>query len=328
VIEIQELTKYYGERKAVGPLSFRIDAGEVVGLLGLNGAGKTTTLRMLSSDLLPTSGRILIDGTDLVQEPEKVQAKIGYLPDRPPLYPEMSVREYLTFAARVRGVPKRQTAERVEEVMALTNLTPEADERIGTLSHGYCQRVGIGQTVVHKPSLVLLDEPNSGLDPKQITEMRQLLRTLGGEHTVLISSHILPEISETCDRLLIIRDGEIGASGSEAELAAQMAGYRSIRLTLRLPAGDRDGGEERIGKVLAAVAEVESFELVPADEDGPGIVCVAVKAEADVREEICREMVGAGIGLRAVERGRSELENVFLQLTGMLGSPASPQTAA
>ncbi|MCU0694809.1 MAG: ABC transporter ATP-binding protein, partial [Polyangiaceae bacterium] len=218
MIQVEELSKYYGARKAVGPLSFRIDKGEVVGLLGLNGAGKTTTLRMLATDLLPTSGRMVVDGIDLAARPEAIQARIGYLPDRPPLYGDMTVREYLRFAARLRAMPMQGLDKRIQEVIETTDLKGWTDERIETLSHGYRQRVGIAQAIVHRPALLLLDEPISGLDPVQIAEMRALIRSLRGEHTTLLSSHILSEISQTCDRLLVIRDGMIVASGTEEEL--------------------------------------------------------------------------------------------------------------
>ncbi len=316
MIEINELTKYYGERRAVGPLSVSIERGEVVGLLGLNGAGKTTTLRMLSSDLLPTSGTMTVDGIDLVEQPERVRPKIGYLPDKPPLYNEMRVREYLTFAAQLRGLHKG-LAPRVDEVIDLTDLGEYADEPIDTLSHGYKQRVGIAQAIVHRPTLLLLDEPISGLDPVQIVEMRNLIRSLRGEHTTVLSSHILSEISETCDRLLVIRDGEIVASGTEAELSAHMSSVYAFEITVRVPEGSyRDAPGVAAREVVEAIDEVTGAELLPADEPGDGVAKLRVAAAADIRERLVKELVRADMGVLRLERSAKELESVFLALTG------------
>ncbi len=317
MIEINELTKYYGEKKAVGPLSFCIEKGEVVGLLGLNAAGKTTTLRMLSSELLPTSGHIVVDGVDLLDEPDKVRPRIGYLPDRPPLYAEMRVGEFLTFAARLRKVDPRKVEKRVKEALRLTALDDWVDERIDTLSHGYQQRVGIGQAIVHEPSLLLLDEPISGLDPVQIVEMRELIRSLRGEHTTVLSSHILSEISETCDRLLVIRDGEIVASGSERELSAQMASGRNFEITVRVPSKDNPEGPfvglRGLVDDVSGVTNMAERKL----EGMPGdVVCATISATRDVREHICKLLVQADFGILALERGSRELEDIFLQLTG------------
>jgi ABC-2 type transport system ATP-binding protein len=222
VIEITDLHKYYGERRAIGPLSCSIAAGEVVGLLGLNGAGKTTTLRILACDLLPSSGSVTVDGIDVVERPHEVRSRIGYLPDTPPLYPEMTVRAYLHFAARLRGMSRADAERRVPEVEELTELGDVANDPIASLSHGFKQRVGIAQAIVHRPRLLVLDEPITGLDPVQIVEMRELLRSLKGDHTILLSSHILSEISETCDRILVIKDGQIAAAGTETELTSKL----------------------------------------------------------------------------------------------------------
>ncbi|MCA9618246.1 MAG: ABC transporter ATP-binding protein [Myxococcales bacterium] len=319
MIEINELTKYYGERKAVGPLSFTIGKGEVVGLLGLNGAGKTTTLRMLSSDLLPTSGGIVVDGQNLVEEPERVRPKIGYLPDRPPLYGEMSVREYLAFAGRLRGM-SGPLDRRVKEVIEATDLGEYADERIDTLSHGYRQRVGIAQAIVHRPALLLLDEPISGLDPVQIVEMRELVRSLRGEHTTVLSSHILSEISETCDRLLVIRDGEIVASGSESELSAHMAAAKSFSVTVRVaPDSYRGTPFEGVREVVQAIDGLVGVEEQDAPLGDESAVTVAIRAGGDIREETVKRLVDAGYGVLGLRRTGKDLERVFLELTGKGG---------
>jgi ABC-2 type transport system ATP-binding protein len=322
VIEVSELTKYYGDRKGVGPISFSIESGEIVGLLGLNGAGKTTTLRMLSSDLLPTSGRILIDGVDLIELPEKVRPKIGYLPERPPLYEEMQVQEYLRFAAQLRGVPAAKVEQRVQTAIEVTQLGIEQSTRISELSHGFRQRVGIAQAVVHRPALLLLDEPIKGLDPVQIVEMRQLVRSLGGEHTVVISSHILSEISETCDRLLIIQDGEIIAQGSEQELATKLTPGQSVVVTVRWPAAWGPEGAERATKLASGIAGVKSVSPASAAERGERVAALLVRSEGDVREALCARLSESGLGILGLGRSVTELEDLFLRLLGADGGVA------
>jgi ABC-type multidrug transport system ATPase subunit len=243
VIEIQELYKYYGDQRAIGPLTTNIERGEIIGLLGLNGAGKTTTLRILACDLLPTSGSVKVAGVDVVERPDEVKSKVGYLPDRPPLYEDLSVRDYLTFAARLRGVPADKTAKLVAEAVELTELGDVSKKIIGSLSHGYKQRVGIAQAIVHAPELVVLDEPISGLDPVQIVEMRELVKNLKGEHTVVLSSHILSEISETCDRILVINSGKIEWSWHRERA---VDGARRARASAIIT-GARRGPEPRSG---------------------------------------------------------------------------------
>jgi len=231
VIEIQALTKYYGDRKAVGPLSFSIAKGEIIGLLGLNGAGKTTTLRILACDLLPSSGSVRVEGLDVVDNPHEVRAKVGYLPDHPPLYDEMTVQEYLVFAARLRGLGIEDARARVDKVIGSTQLGSVRDDVISTLSHGFRQRVGIAQAIVHKPRLLVLDEPIAGLDPVQIVEMRELVRSLRHDHTTIISSHILSEVQQMCDRVAILTRGRCVASGTVREV---LSGREPTRLTVRL----------------------------------------------------------------------------------------------
>lgn len=309
MIEIRELTKYYGERRAIGPLSFEIASGEIVGLLGLNGAGKTTTLRILACDLLPTSGRVLVDGIDVVEKPREVKSRIGYLPDRPPLYDEMTVLEQLVFTARLRGLSAKEAEKGAVEAIESTRLSDVASDLVGTLSHGYRQRVGIAQAIAHKPRLLVLDEPISGLDPVQIVEMRELVRSLRRKHTVLVSSHILSEISETCDRILVIRDGEIVASGTESELSTRLLGGMRVLLTIR---GDIDKARAALSRIdnIARVEEVAPSEM------GDDIATFRVESKDDVREEIGRVIVNEGIGLVELSRSERELESIFLRLAG------------
>jgi gliding motility-associated transport system ATP-binding protein len=316
VIEIRDLYKYFGDRRAVGPLSASIEQGEIVGLLGLNGAGKTTTLRILACDLLPTSGTVRVGGLDVVEAPHEVRKRIGYLPDVPPLYPEMTVREFLAFAARLRGVGGDVLWDRVDEAIELCEVESEADRLIGALSHGFRQRVGIAQAIVHQPEFVVLDEPISGLDPVQIVEMRDLVRSLGGERTVVVSSHILSEIHETCDRIFVIRDGEIAASGTEQELSRELLSGMRLSLTLRVGADQRERALELIG----GVSGVSSVESVAADEhrQAPAETSFSLVCSSDVRDEICRAVVGAGLGLLELRRGERELESVFIELAKSL----------
>lgn len=313
MIEINELYKYYDDRRAVGPLSVEIEKGQVVGLLGLNGAGKTTTLRILACDLLPTSGSVRIAGLDVVESPDEVKAKIGYLPDTPPVYPEMTIDEYLNFAARLRGVSAHQVEKLVERAIEQTELGDERDSPIGALSHGFRQRVGIAQAIVHRPEFVVLDEPISGLDPAQIVEMRSLVRSLSGDHTVVVSSHNLPEISETCDRLLVINHGKIVADGTEQQLTASQRGMR-VELTVRGDSGD--GGEvaEAVKSLALSVAGVSEAETLDPSESGIGVATLAISSERDVRDVLCQRLVASGYGILELSRSERELENAFLQL--------------
>ncbi|HKO50044.1 MAG TPA: ABC transporter ATP-binding protein [Polyangiaceae bacterium] len=313
MIEIQELYKYYGDRRAIGPLSTRIAQGEVVGLLGLNGAGKTTTLRILACDLLPTSGSVRVAGFDVVERPDEVRAKVGYLPDRPPLYDDMTVREYLSYAARLRNVPTNAVKKRVADVEELTEIGDVGNQLIGSLSHGFKQRVGIAQAIVHAPALVVLDEPISGLDPVQIMEMRELVRGLRGAHTVVVSSHILTEISETCDRILVIDDGRIAWSGTETELSATLKQGMRIALTLRSAGASAAATADKARAALTGLTSVREVEVLEPAEAGEGIASLRIAVTSDVREEVGKSLVQAGLGILELSREK-ELESMFLEL--------------
>jgi len=306
MIEVDMLSKYFGERAAIRDLSFSIAKGEVVGFLGLNGAGKTTTLRILGCLLLPTSGTVRVDGLEVTQNPYEIRRRIGFLPDLPPLYPEMTVGSYLTFAARLRQVPARETAARIAEAEDKTALREVHGEVISELSHGYRQRVGLAQAIVHKPALLILDEPSAGLDPAQIVEMRSLLRSLRGEHTVLISSHFLTEISQTCDRLLVIHNGELVGQGSEGELATAMGqGGNAIEVEVR---GQPTDLADRLAK-LPAVSKARGRAT------SENTTVFDIVASADVRADVARLLVSAGCDLLRLERSESRLESIFMNLT-------------
>jgi ABC-2 type transport system ATP-binding protein len=305
MIQVEGLTKYYGHHAAIRNLRFQIERGEVIGFLGLNGAGKTTTLKVLGCVLLPTSGRVTIDGYDVVENPHEIRKRIGFLPDTPPLYEEMTVRGFLSFVAQLRGVPPREVASRVREVEEQTALTEVDELLVGALSHGYRQRVGVAQALVHRPQLLILDEPSSGLDPVQIVEMRSLIQRLKGQHTVLVSSHILSEISQTCDRLLVIQEGEIVAQGTEEELAHRFGGSGRIEIDLR-------GAVEPALVALKKLAGIKEVEQVSGAGD---VVTLSILADADVRPELVRTLVGVGADVLRVDRSRQKLESIFLQLT-------------
>ena len=321
MIEIQELYKYYGDQRAIGPLTTNIERGEIIGLLGLNGAGKTTTLRILACDLLPTSGSVKVAGVDVVERPDDVKSKVGYLPDRPPLYEDLSVSDYLTFAARLRGVASDKTAKLVAEAVELTELGEVSKKIIGSLSHGYKQRVGIAQAIVHAPDLVVLDEPISGLDPVQIVEMRELVKNLKGEHTVVLSSHILSEISETCDRILVINAGKIEWSGTESELSIALRQGSRIAITVRVAGASEEAAQARASQIAQQVPGVSSVEAVHASEAGAGIASLSVRGEGDLRDALCRALVQADVGVISLGR-EQELESMFLELLGESGEGA------
>jgi ABC-2 type transport system ATP-binding protein len=305
MIEVKDLTKYYGEHAAIRDLNFTIERGEVIGFLGLNGAGKSTTLKVLGCVLLPTAGDVRVDGIDIAKDPHEIRRRIGFLPDTPPLYNEMTVGRYLTFAAQLRGVPAKETAARVAEAEEKTATRHVHDELISSLSHGFRQRVGVAQALVHKPKLLILDEPTSGLDPVQIIEVRTMIRGLRGAHTILLSSHNLPEISQTCDRLLMIQSGEIVAQGTEAELASRMGAGGTVEVEV-------GGAGRRVADLANSVPGVTGAVIV---RESDGVATVRMQAAPDLRPKIARVLVNGGLDLLRIDRGAAQLESIFLELT-------------
>ncbi|MDP2275959.1 MAG: ABC transporter ATP-binding protein [Archangium sp.] len=305
MIKVEGLTKYYGERAAIRDLSFNIEKGEVIGFLGLNGAGKSTTLKVLGCVLLPTSGRVLIDGFDVTKDPHEIRKRIGFLPDTPPLYDEMTVEGYLEFVAQLRGVSNADLAMRVRDAMEKTSLVDRRDDAISSLSHGYRQRVGVAQALVHDPRLLILDEPTSGLDPVQIVEMRELIQKLKGEHTVLVSSHILGEISQICDRYLVIQQGEIIARGTEADLGNLLGNAGAVELEVH-------GAPQKAIDVLKTVPGVTDVTVLKLDGE---VASLRVVGSGELRPEMVKALVGAGISLLRIDKAAARLENIFLKLT-------------
>jgi ABC-2 type transport system ATP-binding protein len=315
MIRVTNLSKYYGGKRALGPLSFEIKDGETVGFLGLNGAGKTTALRILACDLRPSAGSIEIGGVDAIADPHEVRKRVGFLPEQPPLYGEMSVSHYLKFTGELRGMSATQLKKRLPEVIEIVDIADVSIESFDTLSHGYRQRVGVAQAIIHQPKLVILDEPTRGLDPVQIVEMRNLIHDLKQSHTVLISSHILTEISQTCDRLLVLGKGAILGQGTEAELSAHEGEIRQITIVVRATGDDP---KATITKILSGVEGVT--KVADPFEQGGGLSFV-LSTTKDCRATVSRAVVEAKHDLLKLDYGRSELENTFIRLVG--GSDAS-----
>jgi len=316
MIRASNLSKYYGAKQALSKISFEIADGETVGFLGLNGAGKTTALRILACDLRPSSGTIEIGGVDAVAEPHEVRKRIGFLPEHPPLYMDMTVADYLAFAGELRGMSRGQVKRRMPDVLDITDLGDVSEDLIGTLSHGFRQRVGLAQAIIHQPKFLILDEPTRGLDPMQIVEMRNLIHDLKQNHTVLISSHILTEISQTCDRLLVLGKGALLGSGSEQDLASSESEIRAITVTVRAPTGDDPKGQ--IKRVLAKVAGVKAV-AEPYDRGGRPLFPPSPPPHRPRGRR--PPPVEAKLDLIKLDYSRSELENTFIRLVG--GSDAS-----
>jgi len=321
MIKVSNLSKFYGAKRALGPVSFEIEDGETVGFLGLNGAGKTTALRMLACDLRPSAGTIQIEGIDAVADPHQIRKRIGFLPENPPLYTDMTVLDYLRFAAELRNVSKATQKKRLPEVLDLTSLTDVQNEAIWTLSHGYRQRVGVAQAIVHDPKLLILDEPTRGLDPVQIVEMRTMIKNLKVKHTVLISSHILPEISQTCDRLLVIGQGEIVKAGTEDELTQGLT-VKMVAIALRRPEKNEKNGDDayRDGDFPRAVTDrlgkIEGVTSVGDTKEHNDVLSFAVHCDRECRAAIARSVVDAGWDLLSLGSMTSELEQTFVSLVG------------
>lgn len=305
MIEVQNLTHYYGTHRALSDVSLRIDDREIVGFLGLNGAGKSTMLRILAGLQLPSAGTVKIDGVDASASPDLVRRRIGFLPDEPPLHREMRVDEFLRWAGQLKGRTRAEVDEVLPQALEICQITDVSRRLISELSFGYRKRVGIALTIVHRPDLVILDEPIGGLDPVQIVDMRTVVKNLQERATVLISSHILSEITQTCDRILVLHEGRLVAEGTEQELAHRLGSGGRLVLTLR---GDR----ERIEGVLRDADGVDEFAL---ERDEGGLVQVRAQLSGDVREQLVRALVAADVGVRRLEEGEAELERVFLDLT-------------
>ena len=305
MIEVQHISKRYGRVTAVDDVSFRVERGEILGFLGPNGAGKTTTMRILTGYMPASEGRATVAGYDIFANPIEAKRHIGYLPEMPPLYPDMTVREYLDFVARIKGVPSRERRQRVTTMMQRTHVADMADRHCGKLSKGYRQRVGLAQALIHNPDVLILDEPTAGLDPKQIMETRDLIRSLAGDHTIVLSTHILPEVAQTCQRVVIINRGRVVAVDTPDNLTARLKGAETMYVQL-------DAGSDDPGPILASVPGVS--RVSSADGSGGGFE-VESERGTDVRRELARTIVTRGWGLLELRPMRMSLEEIFLQVT-------------
>ncbi len=307
MIKVEGLTKRYGPATAVKDISFEVARGEIVGFLGPNGAGKTTTMRVLTGFLPPTEGKVSVAGFDVMEQPLEVKKRIGYLPESPPLYPEMEVDEYLEFVARLKAIPSPEVASRVDAVLERCAIGHVRKKLIAHLSRGYRQRVGLAQALIHGPDVLILDEPTAGLDPKQIIEVRRLIHALGGEHTIILSTHILPEVSGTCSRVLIINEGRLEASDTPENLTARLQGHESLWL-------DIEGPADQVEPKLLAVAGVNR---VVRENGHAGRTSWEVETGKDpaIRKEIARAVVESGWGLYEIRSIGLSLEEIFLKLT-------------
>ena len=307
MIEVTDLTKRYAGRTAVAGISFGVARGEIVGLLGPNGAGKSTTMRILSCFLPATSGTVRVAGYDVFHDSEEVRRRIGFMPENNPLYPEMRVREYLKFRARLKGLGWSRSRERVDTVMEQCGLTDVRRRIIGQLSKGYRQRVGLADALVHEPELIILDEPTIGLDPNQIRSVRQLIKSLAGKHTILISTHILPEAEMMCSRMLIMFEGKILAADTPENLQRVMAGSSQVIAEIAAPA-------EELRKVWAEIPEIEQFDVSSAEGDFQR--CALTPREGcDLRPAIYELARQRGWVLRELTRSRHSLEDIYVQVT-------------
>ncbi len=307
MIEVEHLTKRYGPTLAVSDVSFNVQKGEVLGFLGPNGAGKTTTMRVITGFLPPTFGTVRVAGYDVTEEPLEAKRRTGYLPEAPPVYPDMTVDEYLAFVARIKGVPRREIKTRLDEVAKKCAVTDVRRRQIGKLSKGYRQRVGLAQALIHNPEVLVLDEPTAGLDPKQIIETRELIKGLAGQHTVVLSTHILPEAAKTCQRVVVINAGKIVAVGTPGELTRRLQGYGTVLVTVEGPAAEIIERFQRVG----GVNWVEPRD----SSDGRVTLEVHSEKEKDVRAELARAVVESGWKLYELRTSGMSLEEIFLKLT-------------
>jgi ABC-2 type transport system ATP-binding protein len=307
MIEVENLTKSYGPVHAVQGITFKVDAGEIVGFLGPNGAGKTTTMRIVTGFMPPTDGTVKIDGFDVFEQSMDARRRIGYLPENPPVYPEMTVAEYLSFVAELKDVPKKERRSRVDTVIGQLHLGEMRERLIGHLSKGFRQRVGLAQALVHEPKVLILDEPTIGLDPVQIVEIRNLIKSLAKDRTVILSTHILPEVSALCQRVIIINSGRIVAQGAQETLIARSGASRHLRVTVK---GNGAAIEASLAKVVGSgtvsrtsgTDEIHSFSLLAPEGQ-------------DIRESVFKAVVAGGWVLLELTAEGGSLEEVFMRLT-------------
>jgi len=323
VIEVQHLTKRYGPVTAVDDVSFKAERGEILGFLGPNGAGKTTTMRVLTGYMPATDGKAIVAGYDVLEQPVEAKRRTGYLPETPPLYPDMTVSDYLAFCARIKGVPRSERATRLQTVMERTQIADVANRHCAKLSKGYRQRVGLAQALLHNPEVLILDEPTAGLDPKQIIETRRLIKGLGGDHTIILSTHILPEVSQTCNRIVIINKGRVVAVDTPANLTARLRGSETLYVQVDSMGADAEG----------MLSSIPGVTRVSNSDRHDSIAGYEVDSESgrDVRRELASAVVGRGWGLLELRPMRMGLEEIFLKVItedAAVSDPAVSDAAA
>ncbi len=312
MIQVRSLTKFYGEKLGVMDIDFTVEQGEIVGLLGPNGSGKTTIMKMMAGHMPPSSGTVVVDGFDILAEPKEVTSRIGFLPEAPPLYPEMKVAEYLRFVAAIRGVARGERKARVEQIMELASVSQVRDRLIRNLSKGYKQRVGLAQAMICDPPVLILDEPTVGLDPRQINEVRQVIAEWGKKRTVILSSHILAEVGKICRRLIILNKGRIAAMDTTENLASGVTDTGRFLLTVK-------GGPAEAAQVLSSVSAITGFKPVESAGQLKGGYCsflVENEKDSEAREQLFRALAGRGISIIELRSLGKTLEDIFLQLTG------------
>lgn len=307
MIEVKDLVKKYGSHLAVDHLSFTLESGKIYGFLGPNGAGKSTTMNIMTGYLGATQGSVLIDGHDILKEPEEAKKHIGYLPELPPLYMDMTVQEYLEFAAELKKLPKEKRESDISEVMKLTRLQDVSDRLIKNLSKGYKQRVGLAQAILGFPEIIILDEPTVGLDPKQIIEIRELIRTLSKKHTVILSSHILAEVREVCDYILIISKGKLVASDTPENLELLRNGASSLELEVK-------AAPETVRAILSTIDDIDAMEMHSENENHTRVK-LETKNGADIREAVFYAFAEEKCPLLEMKTAKASLEDIFMELT-------------
>jgi ABC-2 type transport system ATP-binding protein len=313
MITVKGLTKRYAHNTAVNDISFEVQKGQIVGFLGPNGAGKTTTMRMLTCFLTPSAGTATVAGFDILEQPFEVKKRIGYLPETPPVYPEMRIAEYLTFVGRLKGLTGSDLRSRVDYSCERCAIADVKDKIIGKLSKGYRQRVGLAQAIIHNPDVLILDEPTAGLDPKQINETRDLIKSLAGDHTIILSTHILPEVSQTCEQVIIINKGKVVATDSVSNLQGRARSGESVLLEI----GARNGSVDPVA-VQRTLEQVSGVTRVVFKEDGQRRAVFEVEGQKgrSLRGDLARAVVESGWDLNELRAASMSLEEIFLQLTG------------
>ncbi len=321
MIKVEGLSKRYARTLAVDNISFEVEKGQIVGFLGPNGAGKTTTMRVLTCFLPPTSGHASVAGFDVLENPLEVKRRIGYLPESPPVYPEMEVHEYLTFVGKLKGIPKGDIRRRVDEVMSRCAVADVRTRLIGKLSKGYRQRVGLAQAIIHNPDVLVLDEPTAGLDPKQIIETRELIKSLAGDHTIILSTHILSEVEHSCERVIIISKGKLVAIDSVANLTNRLRGSEAVALEVEAADGHPNPGE-----VQGRLEQVPGVSRVVMKDSKNGRLAFEIESlqGRHIRADLARTVVNSGWNLSELRAVGLSLEDIFLQLTG--SERKEPQT--